>query len=326
MGPYLAVNRSIGDSAREIDRFEGKSHSMTDFRETLRGIVAMLLCCLFFLVNDTIIKAVADHLPLGEVLFIRSFIATVVVFVAVWKMGLLPSVLPQTSRFVMTRSICEGIATVVYLSGLMHLPIANASAISQGAPLAITAAGALVLGEIVGWRRWLSVVVGFCGILIIVRPGPDGFNSWALLPLLSVAIVTVRELSTRFIAPETNSAVATLITQIMVTIACGLLSATEVWQPMTAVQFGLIVVAGLSCIFGVQFSIDAMRHGDISLVAQFRYSTIPFAILLGWIIWGDVLDALTLIGIAVVVASGVYIFYRERVRHQTLASRAEPGV
>jgi len=299
---------------------------MTDFRETLRGIVAMLLCCLFFLINDTIVKAVADHLPLGEVLFIRSLIATVVVFVAVWKMGLLPRVLPQTSRFVMTRSICEGIATVVYLSGLMHLPIANASAISQGAPLAITAAGALVLGEIVGWRRWLSVVVGFCGILIIVRPGPDGFNSWALLPLLSVAIVTVRELSTRFIAPETNSSVATLITQIMVTIACGLLSATEVWQPMTAIEFGLIVVAGLSCIFGVQFSIDAMRHGDISLVAQFRYSTIPFAIVLGWIIWGDVLDPLTLIGIAVVVGSGVYIFYRERVRHQTLASRAEPGV
>ncbi|MBS1167277.1 MAG: ribN 2 [Proteobacteria bacterium] len=299
---------------------------MTDFRETLRGIVAMLLCCLFFLINDTIVKAVADHLPLGEVLFIRSLIATVVVFVAVWKMGLLPRVLPQTSRFVMTRSICEGIATVVYLSGLMHLPIANASAISQGAPLAITAAGALILGEIVGWRRWLSVVVGFCGILIIVRPGPDGFNSWALLPLLSVAIVTVRELSTRFIAPETNSAVATLVTQIMVTIACGLLSATEVWQPMTAMEFGLIVVAGLSCIFGVQFSIDAMRHGDISLVAQFRYSTIPFAIVLGWIIWGDVLDPLTLIGIAVVVGSGVYIFYRERVRHQTLASRAEPGV
>ncbi|WP_370674722.1 DMT family transporter [Pleomorphomonas sp. PLEO] len=316
----------MSDSAREIDRFEGKSHSMTDFRETLRGIIAMLLCCLFFLVNDTIIKAVAEDLPLGEVLFIRSLIATVVVFVAVWKMGLLPKVLPQTSRFVLTRSICEGVATVVYLSGLMHLPIANASAISQGAPLAITAVGALVLGEIVGWRRWLSVVVGFCGILIIVRPGPDGFNSWALLPLLSVAIVTVRELSTRFIAPETNSSVATLITQIMVTIACGLLSATEVWQPMTAMEFGLIVVAGLSCIFGVQFSIDAMRHGDISLVAQFRYSTIPFAIVLGWIIWGDVLDPLTLIGIAVVVGSGVYIFYRERVRHQTLASRAEPGV
>jgi drug/metabolite transporter (DMT)-like permease len=316
----------MSDSAREIDRFEGKSHSMTDFRETLRGIVAMLLCCLFFLVNDTIIKAVAEDLPLGEVLFIRSLIATAVVFVAVWKMGLLPKVLPQTSRFVLTRSICEGVATVVYLSGLMHLPIANASAISQGAPLAITAVGALVLGEIVGWRRWLSVVVGFCGILIIVRPGPDGFNSWALLPLLSVAIVTVRELSTRFIAPATNSSVATLITQIMVTIACGLLSATEVWLPMTAMEFGLIVVAGLSCIFGVQFSIDAMRHGDISLVAQFRYSTIPFAIVLGWIIWGDVLDPLTLIGIAVVVGSGVYIFYRERVRHQTLASRAEPGV
>lgn len=326
MGRSLVVNRSMSDNESQFDRFEGKSHSMTDFRETLRGIVAMLLCCLFFLVNDTIVKAVADDLPLGEVLFIRSFIATVVVFVAVWRMGLLPSVLPQTSRFVVARSICEGFATVVYLSGLVHLPIANASAISQGAPLAITAAGAIILGEIVGWRRWLSVVVGFCGILIIVRPGPEGFNSWALLPLLSVVFVTIRELSTRFIAPATNSAVVTLVTQVVVTVACGLLSASEVWQPMTAMEFGLIAVAGLSCIFGVQFSIDAMRHGDISLVAQFRYSTIPLAIGLGWIIWGDVPDLLTLIGIAVVVGSGIYIFYRERVRHQALASRAEPGV
>lgn len=316
----------MDDSARQTDRFKGNPHPMTDFRETLRGIVAMLLCCLFFLINDTIVKAVADDLPIGEVLFIRSFIATVVVFVVVWRMGLLPSVRTQTSRFVITRSICEGFATVVYLSGLVHLPIANASAISQGAPLAITAAGALILGEIVGWRRWMSVVVGFCGILIIVRPGPEGFNSWALLPLLSVAFVTVRELSTRFIAPATNSAVVTLVTQIMVTVACGLLSATEVWQAMTLMQFGLIVIAGLSCIFGVQFSIDAMRHGDISLVAQFRYSTIPFAIVLGWIIWGDVPDLLTLLGIAVVVGSGIYIFYRERVRHQTLASRADPAV
>lgn len=313
-------------SAAQISCFEGKSHFMTDFRETLRGIVAMLLCCLFFLINDTIVKAVADDLPIGEILFIRSLIATAVVIVVVWKMGLLPSVLPQTSRFVLARSICEGFATVVYLSGLVHLPIANASAISQGAPLAITAAGAFVLGEIVGWRRWMSVAVGFCGILIIVRPGPEGFNSWALLPLFSVVLVTIRELSTRFIAPATNSAVVTLVTQVMVTVACGLLSATEVWLPMTAMQFGLIVVAGLSCIFGVQFSIDAMRHGDISLVAQFRYATIPFAILLGWVIWGDVPDIVTLLGIAVVVGSGIYIFYRERVRHQTLASRAEPGV
>ena len=122
------------NSARRIDRFEGELHPMTDFRETLRGIVAMLLCCLFFLINDTIVKAVAEDLPIGEVLFIRSLIATLVVFVVVWRMGLLPRVLPETSRFVITRSICEGLATVVYLSGLVHLPIANASAISQAAP------------------------------------------------------------------------------------------------------------------------------------------------------------------------------------------------
>jgi drug/metabolite transporter (DMT)-like permease len=299
---------------------------MTDFRDTLRGIVAMLLSCLFFIINDTIIKVTAEELPLGQVLFLRSVLATAVVLVIVWKMGLLPRVLPQTSRFVLTRSIVEGVTTLAYIGGLMHLPIANASAIAQATPLALTAAGAILLGEAVGWRRWLSVAVGFCGILIIVRPGPDGFNAWALLILLSVVLVTIREISTRFIAPNTDTAVVSLVTQVMVTIACGLLAATEVWQPMDMMQIGLIGLASIGCLLGVHFSIDAMRHGDISLVAQFRYSFIPFAIFLGWLVWGDVPDLLTFVGIAVVAGSGIYVFYRERVRHQLLASRAEPGI
>lgn len=299
---------------------------MTDFRDTLRGIVAMLLSCLFFIINDTAIKVTAEGLPLGQVLFLRSVLATAVVLVIVWKMGLLPRVLPQTSRFVLTRSIVEGVTTLAYIGGLMHLPIANASAIAQATPLALTAAGAILLGEAVGWRRWLSVAVGFCGIMIIVRPGPDGFNAWALLILLSVVLVTIRELSTRFIAPNTDTAVVSLVTQVMVTIACGLLAATEVWQPMDMMQIGLIVLASIGCLLGVHFSIDAMRHGDISLVAQFRYSFIPFAIFLGWLVWGDVPDLLTFVGIAVVAGSGIYVFYRERVRHQLLASRAEPGI
>lgn len=299
---------------------------MTDFRDTLRGIVAMLLSCLFFIINDTVIKVTAEELPLGQVLFLRSVLATAVVLVIVWKMGLLPRVLPQTSRFVLTRSIVEGVTTLAYIGGLMHLPIANASAIAQATPLALTAAGAILLGEAVGWRRWLSVAVGFCGILIIVRPGPDGFNAWALLIVLSVVLVTIREISTRFIAPNTDTAVVSLVTQVMVTVACGLLAATEVWQPMDMMQTGLIVLASIGCLLGVHFSIDAMRHGDISLVAQFRYSFIPFAIFLGWLVWGDVPDLLTFVGIAVVAGSGIYVFYRERVRHQLLASRAEPGI
>ena len=151
-------------------------------------------------------------------------------------------------------------------------------------------------------------------------------SAWALLILLSVVLVTIREISTRFIAPNTDTAVVSLVTQVMVTIACGLLAATEVWQPMDMMQIGLIVLASIGCLLGVHFSIDAMRHGDISLVAQFRYSFIPFAIFLGWLVWGDVPDLLTFVGIAVVAGSGIYVFYRERVRHQLLASRAEPGI
>lgn len=291
---------------------------MTDFRETLRGIVAMLVSSFFFIVADTIVKVAAGNLPLGEVLFIRSVIALVMVFAVVWKMGLLDGLLAQTSRPVVIRSVAEALSTVAYLGGLMHLPIANAASIGQATPLAMIAGGALIFREKVGWRRWLAVLVGFVGILVIVRPGPSGFNLWALAILASVGFTTVRELATRFVAPTTNAVIVTLMTQVAVTIACGGLAVTEVWQPVSLSQIALITAGAITCLIAIQISVDAMRHGDISLVAQFRYSFIPYSIAVGWLVFGDVPDLVTLVGIVIVAASGVMIFMIERARQRKL--------
>lgn len=296
---------------------------MSDFKDTLRGIVAMLLSCLFFIVNDTIIKVVGARVPVGETLFIRSLIATAMVFAYVVYAGLLKACWQQLSRYVVFRAFAEGLSTILYLSGLMHLPIANTTAIGQGAPLAVTAAGAMVLGEKVGWRRGGAIFAGFVGILIVVRPGSEGFNVWAVLPLLSVLAVTIREISTRFVPPRTDSTVMLMATAVAVTLCCGGLSAFETWTPVSGTDLGMIAVAAVAANLGILGSIIAMRHGDISVVAVFRYSFIPYAVAIGYLVWGDVPDLVTVGGILIVLGSGIYVFYREHVRRQTLA--AETG-
>jgi drug/metabolite transporter (DMT)-like permease len=288
---------------------------MAEFRDNLRGILAMLACCLFFILNDTCVKAVGDTLPLGQVIVLRGILTTVAIVAMAWWTGVLGQV-PRlfVDRLVGLRTVGEVGATVLYLSALLTMPIANISAIAQAAPLMITAAGALFLGERVGWRRWTAVGIGFIGILIIVRPGAEGFNVWALVALGSVMLVTVRDVTTRLIPAGTPVFAITTVASVWIMVAGGGLTlvAGEVWQPLGGREILLVAGSAAFLLAGMITVIAAMRHGDIAVVAPFRYAFIPYAILIGWLVWGDVPDRVTLFGILVVVATGVYTFYRER--------------
>ncbi|WP_181704215.1 DMT family transporter [Chthonobacter albigriseus] len=299
---------------------------MSDYRETVRGILAMLACCLSFILNDTMVKAATETLPLGQVIFFRGIVSTLVIAVVAWRMGAFHGWRSHISRPLGWRTFGEVGATLAYLTALMHMPIANASAIAQAAPLMITAAGALFLGEQVGWRRWTAVVIGFVGILIIVRPGAEGFNLYALLALFSVVLVVVRDLSTRAIPARTPTIFITAFTSLAVMLTGAGYAAMEDWGPIGPQEALLLVGSGVFLLGGYVFIIIAMRHGDVSMVAPFRYSFIPFAIATGWLVWGDVPDGPTILGIAIVIGTGVYTFYRERKRAQLLAAETPPAV
>lgn len=300
---------------------------MTDFRETARGISAMLACCFFFIINDTMVKAVGETVPLGQILLLRGIAGTILVGLFAWRAGALKPFLPQLSGKVGWRIFGEIAATLLYLSALIRMPIANTSAIAQAAPLVITAAGAIFLAEKVGARRWAAVFVGFLGVMLIVRPGAEGFNAWALVALASVFAIALRDIVTRFIPPSTSTLFITFATSACVTVVGAGLAATEDWAPIGTREALLILGSAVFVLLGYVFSIIAMRHGDVSIVAPFRYSFIPYAILIGWLVWGDVPDAITFLGIAVVVATGVYTFYRERQRAKAahLAAEASPA-
>ena len=227
------------------------------------------------------------------------------------------------------RVLGEAGGTVTFLVALAHLPIANVSAVLQALPLAVTMGAALVFNEGVGWRRWLAIAIGFAGVLIIVRPGFEGFSVYSLLALASVACCAVRDLATNRIPRAIPTLLVSTATAFAMTVlGAALLSPMGGWTPMTGTGTALLALAAVLVLIGYQFIIMAMRVGDISFIAPFRYTALLWSILLGMFIFGDVPDPPMILGATVIIGSGLYALYRERVvgRRKTAAESAGPDM
>lgn len=281
--------------------------------DNLRGAALMTAAMVAFTCNDAFMKAATATLPVFEAIVLRGILTTLALAVLAWRMGALSLSVPPGDRFwVALRVLGEVSSTYTFLFALKHMQIANLSAILQFLPLAVTLTAALLLGEKIGWRRLSAILVGFVGVMLIVRPGTDGFDRWSALGLLSVAGVVVRDLSTRRISREVPSLTVAFLAALSVTLGAALaLPFTEV-APMSVQNALQIVGASAFIIIGYLTVVMSMRVGEVSIVAPFRYTSLVAAILLGWLFFGQWPDRLTMIGAAIVVATGIYTFYRER--------------
>ncbi len=215
-------------------------------------------------------------------------------------------------KFLILRTMGEVGATFCFLVALEHMPLANLSAILQSLPLVVTLAAALLLGEKIGWRRISAIVVGFIGVMIIIRPGAADFDQWSVLGLGSVAFVVLRDLATRKFSSGLPSTTGALWAAISV-LSLGLVGvAAQGWQPVSLVAGLQIAGAAAFLIMGYIFAINVMRVGEIGVVAPFRYTSLLFAIILGWLLFGTLPDNWTLIGGAITVASGLFILQRQQ--------------
>jgi drug/metabolite transporter (DMT)-like permease len=279
-----------------------------------------------FTLNDTITKSVASELNIGQIIVVRGLFAMVLVAAFAAWVGALRPLRTLFIRPVGMRVIGEIGGTLTFLSAIVHMPLANAAAIFQALPLVITLGAALVFGEPVGWRRWAAIAAGFVGILVIVRPGMAGFSEFSLLALSSVAFCSVRDLATRKIPTEIPSLFIALLTTFTVTSAGAVIMyPLGGWTPPSPRTIGLLAVAAVLLLIGYQCIISALRTGDISAVAPFRYTALLWAMLLGYLAFGDKPDRYMLIGAGIIVLSGLYAFYRERVRHRLLATSSSAG-
>lgn len=280
-----------------------------------------------FTVNDTITKAVSAELNIGEILLVRGLVAMVLVAALAWYRDALRSFSALLIWPVGLRVIGEIGGTLTYLSAISQIPLANASAIFQALPLVITLGAALVFGEPVGWRRWLAIAAGFIGVLVIVRPGAEGFSQAALLALASVGFCGVRDLATRRIPKDLPTVFITLLTTVTVTTAGAVvLVPLGGWKPPSGQALGLLTFAAVLILIGYQCIIVSLRTGDISAVAPFRYTALLWAMLTGYLAFGHKPDGAMLAGATIIVASGLYAFYRERKRDKLRPAATGPGL
>lgn len=293
--------------------------------DNLRGALYMSLAMAAFTINDSCMKAVTAELPLAQAIVLRGVLAVLALALIGWHKGHLRFRFdPGDGWLVAVRSGAEVAATLTFLASLRHMPLANLSAIMQSLPLAVTLGAALVLGAPVGWRRLAAIGVGFAGVLLIVRPGSDGFDIWSLIGLASVGFVVVRDLATRRLSASASSVSVAFLAGASVTVAAGCLLPFAGWVPVRPGIAALIALAAAFLILGYLLIVMAMRVGEIAVVAPFRYTALVFAILLGWVVFAEFPDGITLFGAGIVIATGIYTFHRERRLGQAVAVPVTP--
>ncbi len=281
--------------------------------KNVHGALFMMASMAGYVLNDTMIKLVSANLELFQAVFLRGIMATIFLGLLAWyKNALTYRPEPRELKLIAWRTFAEISATFCFLTALFNMPLANATAILQSLPLSVTLAASIFLGHKVGWRRYSAILIGFAGVMIIVRPGTEGFNAYSLWALAAVAFVTLRDLLSHKLTSSTPSIFVALLTSASVMILAGLASTTQEWREVSP-QLALYLAASAGFILiGYVASIAAMRHGDISFVSPFRYTVLIWALLLGLFVFGDIPDVITIMGSLIVVGTGIYTFYRER--------------
>ena len=272
-----------------------------------RGVLAMSAGMASFVTNDMLVKVVSESMPSSELIFIRGVFATLLLAVIAQAMGAMRQLGSLLERRVVVRAVLDAFATVTYLTSLFHLPLGNATAINMATPFFITLFAVIAFREHVSALRWLAIAVGFVGVLLVVQPSGAAFNAYALLCLAGTLLHAARDLTTRSIDRRIPSILVTLSTAVAVTLLSGAWGLLDDWQPVTGKQFALLAAASVFLSGGYFLLTVAMRGGEMSLVAPFRYTGLLFALLLGYLVWGDVPNLLAWIGIGLLVAAGLVV-------------------
>ena len=279
--------------------------------DNLRAAGILAFTMLMFAGSDSILKVVFARLPIGEVAFLRNVVVCIAVVAWLGLHGRLPSPRACLERNNLLRGLVELGTALSFFMGLRSLPLATAVILVFASPLMSIALAVVVLRERVDWQRWLAAVAGFGGVLLIVRPGPSSFELAVIWPLLTAFLVCLRDLLTRWIPPHVDTAAVTL-TAGLTFMLFGLATLPFAWVTPTPAELGLMTVGGLLISVAYATVVIAFRMGDMSFIAPFRYVSIPLSATMGWLIFGDRPTWHLLAGAAIIVASGVYIFRRER--------------
>ncbi|WP_249147478.1 DMT family transporter [Bradyrhizobium jicamae] len=290
-----------------------------------KGIALILLSTVFLGTSDVTAKYLSSTLPSIEITWIRF---------VVFALIMLPTMLPGSSLFALRTSrpglhVLRGSAllgsSLLFITGLGFLPIAEASATSFVSPLFVTALSIVFLGEKVGMRRWIATAVGLMGVFVILRPGTAAFHPAAFFPIFSAFAWAGTLIMTRMMSgserPLTIMAYSSIVGVVIVSALVPFVWVAPTWHD---IMFGILV--GVASTAGQWIVVLAFRYGDASVLAPFSYTQLVWVSFLGFLVFGELPDSWTILGAAFIVASGLYTAHRERVRRsQLLAVASEPS-
>lgn len=285
--------------------------------DNLRGIVLMLAAMAGFAIGDVGIKLLAGALPPGQIMGTMGIVGTIVF--AIWTRSRGLPLLPRAiwHKAIALRFAAEIVAGIGMVLSLTLNPLSLVTAILQAGPLVVTMGAALFFGEKVGPRRWLSIFAGLLGVLIILRPGFEGFSAQALWIIVALLGLSVRDLATRAAPAELdNLQVATIGFFALVPTGALLIlfGQPPVWPSLG--NWGTLGLAIGASIAGYYAVTAAMRVGEIAAVTPFRFSRLLFGLTLGMIIFHERPDALSYAGAGLILAAGLYSAWRERLHRQ----------
>lgn len=282
--------------------------------DNLRGSLLMVVSMLGFALEDMMIKVLSRSMPPGQIILMLG-VGGALAFgtMAVLRGDRLFSRV-FFSRAVMLRNLGEMLGTLCFVMALSLIPLSSASAILQAMPLAVTLGAALFMGAQVGWRRWAAILAGFAGVMMIIRPGTEAFQPASLLPVLTVLALAMRDLATRVVPPTVSSVqLSTYGFVMLVPTGLLLLAGSEVVLP-SGRQWGQYALTLFFALGAYYMIVGAMRLGEVAVVTPFRYSRLIFALIIGVAVFGERPDMWMLAGAALIIASGLYTFLRERMR------------
>jgi len=279
----------------------------------LRGGLIVTFSMAAFAVEDALVKSLTARLPLGQMMLMLGLGGAAVFFLVAGDAGRRGILRGFSSGTVMLRNLGECVSGATFIPALALVPISTVAAVFQATPLAITAAAALFLGETVGWRRWSAVTAGFIGVLMIIRPGLEGFQPAAALVLVTVISIAFRDIITRSVPADLPSAAVACHGFLSVAaVGLGFLAVTGGAAAPAAADLGRMAGAVGAGTAGYYAIVAAMRIGDASALMPYRYSRLVFSMIIGLLFFAEHPDAMTLAGAALILAAAFYTYLRER--------------
>lgn len=288
---------------------QGDARQVRD--KAMAGIVMMCAGIACLSVNDAIAKFLIETYSPLQILFLRNIIALPFAIAITVRMSGVSALRSSRPAPHLLRGFLWVVATIMFFTSFAHLDLAEATALIFVAPLFITAISALFLKEQVGWRRWLAVIAGFVGVLVVIRPGSAAFQLVSLLPVATAFIYALLMLGARLVDPDESAWTMLLY----MTGASALLSALVVpfvWTPVQVEDMWFFAGIALFGTAGMALMTQAFRVAPAVIVAPFDYTGMIWATALGWLFWNEIPDTAAFLGAAIIIASGIFILLRER--------------